>query len=82
MEVLIDSSAYATSPRTIIERKRVNSDAELKLVVKKLKNLFDSLELKGEIIFLKNNSLNFFIQECSYFMKVTRSYQGNMIIGK
>ena len=56
MEVLIDISAYATSPRTIIERKRVNSDAELKLVVKNLKNLFDSLDLKGNIIFLRNNS--------------------------
>ena len=56
MEVLINCNAYATPPRTIIERKRVNSDAEFKLVVKNLKNLFDSLDLKGNIIFLRNNS--------------------------
>ncbi len=52
MIVLINLNSYVTPPNIFIERKVVNSDAELHRLLKGLKDLFDAFDMQGNCICL------------------------------
>ena len=50
MIVHINLNSYVTPPNTFIEKKVVNSDAELHRLLKALDDLFDSSGMQGNLI--------------------------------
>lgn len=52
MIVIINLNSYVSPPNIMIERKHVNSDAELHSLIKGLKDLFDSFDMQGNYVFI------------------------------